>query len=178
VITNILVKAMTQFPSAQFDLAMHLLPQSLTRPSPSASSGGKHDSELAEAVHKLRELNCLLERSEYARFWATLDSDDLYADLTTDISGFEDTVRVRIAQIISQSAREIAVSVLEARLGLSSEQEAVTFAVETCGWSVGEDGIVQIPRNADNEAKKADVREDVNVDMFARVIRRSWEEVA
>src|SRR2546430_7812859 len=51
VITNILVKAMTQFPSPQFALALHLI-----NPSTTTASG-----ELHEAVAKLRALNSLLE---------------------------------------------------------------------------------------------------------------------
>jgi translation initiation factor 3 subunit K len=166
-ITNILVKALTQFPSPQFDLALHLLSPSQTNP---------NSSELAEAVDKLRALNLQLEGAQYARFWATLDSDDIYADLTTDTAGFEDMIRLRIAQLISQSYREIQVSVLENWLGQDSEEEVKKFVVETCGWKVAEGGVVQIPKNAENEAKKTEIREDVNIDMFSRVIKRSWEE--
>ncbi|KAK3313195.1 armadillo-type protein [Apodospora peruviana] len=172
VITNILVKAMTQFPSPQFDLAMHLLSPSHSNPGPNSTS------ELAEAVSKLRALNAQLEGAQYDRFWATLDSDDLYADLTTDIAGFEDMIRVRIAQLISHAYREVSVTVLENWLGLDNEDEAKTFAVETCGWKIGEEGMVQIPKNPENEARKTEIREDVTIDMFSRVIKRSWEETA
>ncbi|RKU43123.1 hypothetical protein DL546_006120 [Coniochaeta pulveracea] len=170
VITNILVKCMTQFPSPQFDLALHLLSPNI------ASSSTK--TELAEAVSKLRGLNAQLEGAQYARFWATMDSDDLYADLTTDIAGFEDMIRLRIAQLVSQAFREVKLSVLESWLGLDGESETGKFVTETCGWKVDGEGNVQIPRNPDNEAKKAEIREDVNVDMFSRVIKRAWEEAA
>jgi translation initiation factor 3 subunit K len=161
---------MTQFPSPQFDLALHLLSPSI------ASSSTK--TELAEAVSKLRALNAQLEGAQYARFWATMDSDDLYADLTTDIAGFEDMIRLRIAQLVSQAFREVKLSVLESWLGLDDESETSKFVTETCGWKVDGEGNVQIPRNPDNEAKKAEIREDVNVDMFSRVIKRAWEEAA
>lgn len=168
VITNILVKAMTTFPSPQFSLALHLL-------SPSSLAGG---SELSEAVTKLRALNAHLEGASFARFWGTLDSDDLYADLTTDIEGFEETIRLRIAQLVSEAFREVqTVPVLEGWLGLEGKDAVEKYVVETCGWKVEGDKVV-VPKNADNEAKKAEIREDVNVDMFARVIRRSWEEAA
>ncbi len=157
---------MTQFPSPQFNIAMHLV-----SPAPPSAA-----SELSEAVSKLRALNNQLEGAQYARFWATLDSDDLYADLTTDISGFEEMIRLRIAELVRGAFREIQVGILEQWLGLT-EEAARKFATETCGWRV-EGQTVLIPRNAENEAKKAEIREDVNVDMFARVIRRSWEEAA
>ncbi|KAK1753179.1 hypothetical protein QBC47DRAFT_387951 [Echria macrotheca] len=170
VITNILVKAMTQFPSPQFDLALHLLSPSQT--SPSARS------ELSEAVDNLRKLNLQLEGAQYARFWATFESDDIYADLTTDIAGFEEMIRLQIARLVGNSYREISVSLLENWLGLDDEAEVRRFVSETCGWKVAEGGLVQIPKNAENEAKKTEIREDVNIDMFSRVIKRSWEETA
>ncbi|KAH8904743.1 ARM repeat-containing protein [Coniochaeta sp. PMI_546] len=175
-ITNILVKCMTLFPSPQFDLALHLLSPSIANPS--AANAGSATSELAEAVAKLRALNAQLEGAQYARFWATMDSDDLYADLTTDIAGFEEMIRVRIAQLVSQAFREVNLSVLEAWLGINDEGEARKYVTEVCGWKVDADGLVQIPRNPENEAKKAEIREDVNVDMFSRVIRRAWEAAA
>jgi translation initiation factor 3 subunit K len=172
VVTNILVKAMTQFPSAQFSLALHLLSPSHSNPGPNSSS------DLTEAVSKLRDLNLQLESAQYARFWATMDSDDIYADLTTDIAGFEEMIRVRIAQLVSQAYREVEVSVLESWLGLDSEDEVKKFAIETCGWRIGDNGMIQIPRNPENEAKKTEIKEDVTIDMFSRVIKRAWEESA
>lgn len=162
---------MTQFPSPQFDLALHLLSPGIANPSAPGS-------ELAEAVSKLRALNAQLEGAQYARFWATMDSDDLYADLTTDIAGFEEMIRLRIAQLVSQAFREVKLDVLEAWLGIRDEAEARKYVAETCGWKVDAAGLVQIPRNPENEAKKAEIREDVNIDMFSRVIRRAWEEAA
>jgi translation initiation factor 3 subunit K len=157
---------MTQFPSSQFSQAMHLIsPAALAQP-----------SELSEAVSKLRALNSQLEGAQYARFWATMESDDLYADLTTDIKGFEDMVRGRIALLASQAFREIQLPLLEAWLGLD-DAPLRKFITEGYGWTV-EGANVIVPRNPDNEAKKAEIREDVNVEMFSRVIRRSWEETA
>ena len=160
---------MTQFPSPQFDLALHLLSPAQTNPN--------SKTELAEAIGHLRTLNLQLEGAQYARFWATLPSDDI-EDLTTDIAGFEDMMRVRIAQLVSQSYREIHVGLLENWLGLNNEEEVRRFVIETCGWKVADGGLVQIPKNAENEAKKTEIREDVNIDMFSRVIKRSWEESA
>lgn len=162
VITNILVKAMTQFPSAQFALAVHLI-------NPGAAASG----ELHEALTKLRDLNTQLESAQYTRFWATLDGDDLCADLIADISDFETLIRERILTLISQAFREVDLSQLEAWLGLDDEK-AKAFITEF-GFTI-EGSIVKVPRNAENEAKKSDIREDVNVDMFAKVMQRSWKD--
>ncbi|KAI0475553.1 armadillo-type protein [Xylariaceae sp. FL0804] len=168
VITNILVKALTCFPAPQFTLAMHLIPPSVLAPNSRA--------ELPEAIAKLRELSNQLQGARYARFWATLDSDDLYADLTTDIEGFEELIRTRIAGLVGNAYRELDLAVLEQWLGLEGDA-AARFVTETAGWRVdAQAGVVRIPRNAENEARKTEVREDVNVDMFSRVVRRAWEE--
>ncbi|KAI0016598.1 armadillo-type protein [Xylariomycetidae sp. FL0641] len=169
VITNILVKALTCFPSPQFTLAMHLIPPSVLAPTA--------HTELGEAITKLRELSQQLQGAQYARFWATLDSDDLFADLTTDIAGFEEIMRIRIATLVSHAYREIDMQLLEQWLGMDG-QKAQAFVTDTAGWKVDDNGRVMVPRNPENEAKKSEVREDVNVDMFSRVIRRAWEEKA
>lgn len=165
VVTNILVKSMTQFPSPQFSLALHLI-------NPSAANTG----ELHEALTKLRTLNSQLEGAQYAEFWETLDGDDLCADLIADISGFEDLIRHRIASLISQAFREVKISLLEAWLGLG-EDATRKFVEEIAGWTVDSDGLAKVPSNPDNEAKKSEIREDVNIDQFSRVIRRSWDDV-
>lgn len=164
VVTNILVKAMTQFPSPQFSLALHLI-------NPSAAATG----ELAEALVKLRSLNGQLEGAQYADFWADLDGDDLCADLIADITGFEDDVRQKIAELVSQAFREVDVSHLEGWLGLNKDKTA-KFITETVGWTIDGEGKIQVPANPDNEAKKAEIREDVSIEQFSRVIRRTWEE--
>lgn len=162
VVTNILVKAMTQFPSAQFSLALHLV-------NPTTANTG----ELHEALTKLRSLNSQLEGAQYADFWADLDGDDLCADLIADISGFEDMIRTRIVNLVSGAFREVQLSLVEGWLGLN--QEKTKKFITEAGWTVEGDSI-KIPSNPENEAKKTEIREDVNVDQFARIIRRSWED--
>lgn len=154
---------MTQFPSAQFSLALHLI-------NPSSVVTG----DLGEAITKLRSLNGQLEGAQYSRFWADLD-DDMVADLIADIPDFEEVVRHRIALLVSQAFREIQIGHLESWLGLN-EDATKKFVTEVCGWTVDAEGNVKVPSNPDNEAKKAEIREDVNVEQFSRVLRRSWED--
>src|SRR2546421_9024067 len=113
-ITNVLVKALTVFPSADFALCCHLLPPYTLLNDHPTSTG----DSLSEAVQKLDTLNTLLESAQFKEFWATLDSDDLYADLVADVSGFEDLVRKRIAVVVGQSMREVKRSLLEGYLNL------------------------------------------------------------
>jgi len=103
-ITAILVKALTVFPAPDFSLCLHLLPPSTLTSFP---RNGPDTSPLAEAVQKLNVLNNLLETADYSTFWATVRSDDLYADLVAEVSGFEELMRVRIAATVSQAVREV-----------------------------------------------------------------------
>lgn len=154
---------MTQFPSPQFSLTLHLI-------NPSTAASG----ELHEAIATLRDLNSALEGAQYGRFWSSLNGDDLCADLIADVNGFEDIIRHRIAHLVSQAFREVSLSNLEAWLGLNTEATK-KFVTESAGWTIeGEN--VKVPSNPDNEAQKAEIREDVNVDMFSKVIKRSWED--
>jgi len=164
-VTNILVKALTVFPAPDFSLCLSLLPPSTLLLAPSKLPGpgsNAPSSEVAEAVQKLSTLNTLLASADYSSFWSTLDSDDLYADLVADVSGFEELMRVRIAINVSQAVREIQKSVLEDWLNLRGK-EFERFVGEICGWAV--DGeIVKVPLNKENEAKGTVVRENVKFD--------------
>ena len=176
-ITNILVKALTAFPGPDFSLCLHLLPPHILQPiSTSASTPAAGDAPLSEAVQKLNVLSNLLGGASYAKFWTTLDSDDLYADLIADVAGFEEIVRVRIALTIAQTVREVERSVLEAWLGLQAEALDM-FVNEVCGWS-SEGTTVKVPLNKENEAKGTMVRENVEIEQFSRVLRRAFEQSA
>lgn len=176
--TNILVKALTVFPSPDFSLCLHLLPPHILSPLSSSSSlPAAGDAPLSEAVQKLTTLNNLLSSASYAKFWSTLDSDDLYADLIADVSGFEELMRVRIAVTVGQSMRVVERGVLETWLNLQGEGFE-HFVAEVCGWGVDDSGakgkgaIVRIPVNKENEAKGTVVRENVNFDReFCLLVR-------
>jgi translation initiation factor 3 subunit K len=176
-ITNILVKALTVFPSPDFSLGLHLLPPHILTPVSSSSAlPAAGDAPLSEAVQKLNVLNNLLAQASYAAFWSTLDSDDLYADLIADVSGFEELIRIRIALTISQSVREIERSVLESWLGMQGETFE-KFVSGVCGWEI-ERAAIKVPLNKENEAKGTVIRENVKMEQFARVVRRAYEQPA
>ena len=197
--TNILAKALTVFPSPDFSLCLHLLPPHiLGSSSTSASNPAAGDAPLSEAVQKLDILNNLLSAADYKGFWNTLDSDDLYADLIADVTGFEELMRVRIAVTVGQSCREVERKVLEGWLNIEGEKFE-KFVRDVCGWGVdqtqGIKGMIMIPLNKENEAKGTVVRENVQFDRkssistvitlhsssiteFSKVIRRAYEQPA
>lgn len=139
-------------------------------------------------------LHTHLDNAHYAGFWSTLDSDDLYADLTADVSGFEELMRVRIAACVGQATREVSRGLLEGWLSLSGGEFDI-FVKEVCGWRV-EGAKVVVPLNKENEAKGTVVRENVKFERtfcvcegqysrvanggpeFARMVHRAYEQPA
>ncbi|KAK3677337.1 hypothetical protein LTR78_002875 [Recurvomyces mirabilis] len=178
--TNILVKALTVFPAPDFSLCLSLLPPHIlaqTKLSQQSNGGPAPASgTLAEAVQHLNTLHTALNNAAYTLFWSTLESDDLYADLVADVQGFEDSMRVRIAVVVSQCMQEISRPVLESWLNVrGSKLEG--FVKEVCGWEI-EGETVRIPLNSENEARGTVVKEDVRFEQFGRVLKRAYEQPA
>ena len=170
-VTNVLVKALTVFPSPAFSLCLALLPASCIPYGSDVSS--IPTTELTESIQKLTHLNTLLESAQYDAFWSTLESDDIYADLYADVAGFEDLIRIRIAGEVGKTFREIELNVLSVWLNLRSDA-LVKFCQSACGWRVSGQR-VEIPANAENEAKSEIKGERVGVEQFGRVFRRGHE---
>lgn len=182
--TNILAKALTVFPSPAFSLSLALLPAH-TQPFGASSSddsskdgpAAAQSSDFVESIQKLAHLNTLLESAQYALFWSTFNSDDLYADLAADVAGFEELVRVRIAVEVGKAFREISADTLAQWFDLKSREALQKFVTDVCGWEV-EGGLVRVPKNRENEARSEIKSERVGMDMFGRVIRRGFEQPA
>lgn len=174
-VTNVLTKALTVFPSPAFSLCLALLPAH-TQPFPKATDApaASQNNDFVESVQKLSQLSTLLESAQYTQFWSTLNSDDLYADLTADVAGFEELVRIRIAVEVGKAFRTVSAETLEAWLDVRSRDALEKFVADVCGWKV-ENGVVSVPTNKENEARSEVKSERVGVDMFGRVIRRGFE---
>ena len=139
-------------------------------------------SDFVESVQNLARLSTLLESAQYANFWSTLNSDDLYADLVADVAGFEELVRVRIAVEVGKTFREVSADVLMGWLDLRSLDALEKFAVDVCGWEVDRSqaagAIIRVPINKENEARGEVKGEKDGMEMFGRVIRRGFEQPA
>ncbi|KAJ5703501.1 hypothetical protein N7493_011890 [Penicillium malachiteum] len=177
-VTNVLVKALTVFPSPAFSLCVALLPTH-TQPFPTTqeAKAASQISDFVESVQKLSQLSTLLESAQYAQFWSTLNSDDLYADLTADAAGFEELVRIRIAVEVGKAFRSVTTESLEQWLDLRSGEALEKFVTDVCGWKV-DGSVVRVPTNKENEVRSEVKSERVGVDMFGRVIRRGFEQAA
>ena len=159
------------FPAPAFALCLSLLPPSFIPFGSDITSIPTTD--LTESIQKLTKLNSLLESAQYDTFWSTLGSDDLYADLYADVAGFEDLIRIRIAGEVGKTFREIDLGVLSSWLDLRGDT-LVKFCQTACGWRASGQK-VEIPANAENEAKSEVKGERVGVEMFGRVFRRGYE---
>ncbi|KAJ5629075.1 Eukaryotic translation initiation factor 3 subunit K [Penicillium lividum] len=177
-VTNVLVKALTVFPSPAFSLCLALLPAH-TQPFPTTQEAraASQTSDFIESVQKLSRLSTLLESAQYTQFWSDLNSDDLYADLIADVAGFEELIRIRIAVEVGKSFRSVTTESLEQWLDLRNREALEKFVTEVCVWKV-EGAIVSVPTNKENEARSEVKSERVGVDMFGRVIRRGFEQPA
>ncbi|KAJ5493034.1 Eukaryotic translation initiation factor 3 subunit K [Penicillium diatomitis] len=177
-VTNVLVKALTVFPSPAFSLCLALLP-AYTQPfaTTSEAQAASQNSDFVESVQKLSHLSSLLESAQYTQFWSTLNSDDLYADLTADIAGFEELIRIRIAVEVGKAFRSVKAEALEQWLDLRSRDALSKFVADVCSWKI-EGDVVRVPTNKENEARSEVKSERVGVDMFGRVIRRGFEQPA
>ncbi|KAF2864197.1 eukaryotic translation initiation factor 3 subunit K [Piedraia hortae CBS 480.64] len=174
-ITNILVKALTVFPSPDFSLCLSLLPPHVAGTTKQQGASSASAGSITEAVQQLSVLHAQLKNAQYAQFWTTLESDDLYADLVADVQGFDELMRVRIAVVVSQCMQEVDRDVLERWLNLSGSKFD-KFVKDICGWDVDNSGkSIKIPLNKDNEARSTTVREDVKFEQFGRMIKRAYE---
>lgn len=203
-VTNILAKALTVFPSPAFSLCLALLPahtqpfpsssssstasttnttavasSSDSQPGPAGAAAAAPTSDFVESIQKLARLSTLLESAQYAHFWSTFNSDDLYADLVADVAGFEELIRIRIAVEVGKTFRQISADVLEQWLDVRSREAMEKFVVDVCGWKVDREGnSVLVPANKENEVKSEVKSERVGMDMFGRVVRRGFEQPA
>lgn len=170
IVINVFVKIMIQFFFFQFDFVFYFFFLLYF------NFGLGFFFDFVEVVVKFRIFNSYFEGVRYDYFWVIFESDDIYVDFIIDIKGFEEIICVKIVQFISFVFCEINISVFESYFGFCSEVEVKIFVIEICGWKVGDDGIVYIFKNFENEVKKIEICEDVFIDMFSCVIKRSWEE--
>lgn len=181
---NILTKALTVFPSSAFSLSLSLLPPYTQPFSTSAATSSQNPlpvqiAEFVESVQKLTLLNTLLESAQYEAFWSALDGDDIYADLIADVAGFEDLIRIRIAVEVGKVYRDIKTHTMMQWLAIKNADEVVKFVQSVGSWSVdgeGENGVLRIPANKENEVRSEVRNEKVGIEQFGRVIRRGFEQ--
>ncbi|KAI8369332.1 armadillo-type protein [Radiomyces spectabilis] len=153
VIINILAKSLTAIPAPDFNLCLYLLSEQAN----------------LETVKQLTSLQQFLEQSRYAKFWEAYAT---HKQLTTNVAGFEESIRSVIANVVSMSHQVINSKVLQSYLALDGQSFNDFCAAQ--GWQVSGD-VVTIPVNKDNEAKAVVITENIKFEQLTKVIGYSNE---
>jgi translation initiation factor 3 subunit K len=104
VVVNILIKALTQSPHADFGLCIALLDD---RP-PTASLD--EPDPLPQLLPQLSSLHELLQQCKFPAFWAAYRSEEfqsLRENYTVEVAGFEDAVREVATRAVRATFRQI-----------------------------------------------------------------------
>ncbi|KAG0046590.1 hypothetical protein BGZ83_008249 [Gryganskiella cystojenkinii] len=155
VVNNILVKALTTLPEPDFNLCLYLLNEQMVAEEP--------------VVH-LVALQDLLEQARFAEFWRVYEGDDIYKELTSEVVGFEDSIRANIANAVAMTFQSIETENLATYLHLKGQ--ALSDFVKTQGWTEAS-GVVSIPVNKDNEAKTTVLTENIKFEQLTKIIGHS-----
>lgn len=167
IILIILSKALIRFYSCDFAACLHLLhPSVLLIQNPPTES-------LAEQVQKLFHLYTLLDSAKYTEFWTTFESDDSYADIVADVTGFEDELRLSIAKTVEISSKQITVSVFQEWCNLS-ENKFTKWVEDTLGWKIAGNSVI-VPMNKDNETKMVVTNETVRFEQLSKIMKKGFE---
>lgn len=127
----LLVKALTALPEPDFLQAIFLV-------------APRH---MADArVKGLVELDALLQRADFAGFWARAAAPDLRAVLER-VPGFDETLRGFVALALARTYQTIELAELAAALGLPPA-EALPYATQR-GWPAAEGTRVRLPLTAE-----------------------------
>ncbi|KAG0246202.1 armadillo-type protein [Mortierella sp. GBAus27b] len=155
VVNNILVKALTTLPEPDFNLCLYLLSDQMATEEP---------------VVRLVALQDLLEQARFTDFWRVYEGDDIYKELTAEVTGFEDAIRANIANAVAMTFQSIEIKNLQAYVRLQGQ--ALSDFIKAQGWTEA-NGVVSIPINRDNEAKTVVLAENIRFEQLIRVIGHS-----
>ena len=112
VIVNILVKALTNVPYPDFNLAVALL---------DARGPSAQPDELTDLLPHLVTLHNYLQQCRFPAFWALYRSEELQSlrdNYTVEVVGFEDAIRQVAVRIVKATFQRIGSKRLATYLGL------------------------------------------------------------
>ena len=133
----LLTKALTALPEPDFLQAVFLV-------------APRH---MADArVRGLVELDALLQRADFAGFWARAAAPELRAVLDR-VPGFDETLRSFVVLVLARTYQTIELAELAAALGLAREA-AQPYAAQR-GWPAAEGSRVRLPLTAETTPRPA-----------------------
>ncbi|VDB99825.1 unnamed protein product [Peniophora sp. CBMAI 1063] len=171
VIVNILVKALTNVPYPDFNLAVALL---------DARASSTPD-ELTELLPHLITLHNYLQQCRFPAFWDLYRSEKLQSlreNYTIEVVGFEDSIRQVAVRIVKASFQRIGSKRLASYLGLSDDVAAAESYIAELGWKVDSAaGVIEVPSNPDNTVASTVVQENIKLPQLSKIISHAMQAV-
>ncbi|KAG0710649.1 Eukaryotic translation initiation factor 3 subunit K [Chionoecetes opilio] len=147
---QILMKALTNLPHTDFVLCKCLLGQ---------------DQMEEENIKRIMYLHDLLEMCQFRTFW---EEKHQYADLTTGIKDFSDSLRKYICHVISITYQHIERHVLSQLLGGIDEATQQAW-LSKYGWKMNEEGCAFVG-NQEETVKTKNITEKIDFDSVAGIM--------
>jgi len=166
---NILLKALTSSPLADFNLCVSLLDErpinaTLDEPDP-----------LPTILPTLKGLYNLLYRCRFPAFWEIYRSkelENLRDNYTIEIVGFENAVRAVAIRAVRTTFTRISSERLGSYLDLTGSE--LNAFIKKLGWTIDPStSVVTIPPNPDNQIEATIVQESVKLPQLVKVIAHS-----
>ncbi|XP_054263135.1 eukaryotic translation initiation factor 3 subunit K [Macrosteles quadrilineatus] len=147
---QILMKALTNFPHTDFILCKCLLNEQLTKEHP---------------ISQIIYLADILECCDFQLFW-----DQVYkmSDLTSQITGFHDSIRKFVCHVVGISFQTIQRPLLAQLLG-GVDDNVLRFWVQKYGWKEESNNIIFIA-NQDENVKTKNITEKIDFDGVASLM--------
>lgn len=147
-VAKILIKALTTLPSTDFLCALYLVPDR---------------RQVDEPIPVIAKLADLLETGCFQEFW---EAAGACRALLESVPGSLDAVRDFMLSVVKRTYRTIDVAVLGKLLDVPEER-----VLEVCkenDWSVGDDAVVCIPANEENQPRPPTGDEYLSFAMVAK----------
>ncbi|KAF7310662.1 Eukaryotic translation initiation factor 3 subunit K [Mycena chlorophos] len=164
VVINILIKALTASPLPDFNLCVSLLDE---RP---INATLEEPDPVPALLPTLKLLSDLLYKCRFPAFWEHYQSDELEHlrdNYTVECVGFEDSVREVAIRAVRATFTKISAERLASYLDLNGAD--LTAFVQDKGWKT-ENGVIEIPPNADNQIEATVVQENIKLAQLTKVI--------
>ncbi|XP_069138634.1 eukaryotic translation initiation factor 3 subunit K-like [Argopecten irradians] len=153
VAAQILLKALTNLPHTDFTLCKCLIESS------------KHDEE---AILPVIHLADLLETCQFHEFWKELKTNPL---VTSNIKGFDDSIRKFVCHVIGATYQTIPVHTLMELLGDVAEDQVRQW-INKYGWTLQNDGNVFI-LNQEENVKTKNITEKITFESVSGIMAAS-----
>ncbi|KAJ1927580.1 hypothetical protein IWQ60_002799 [Tieghemiomyces parasiticus] len=155
-LVKILMKALTRFYDADFNLCLCLLSELIVAEEP---------------VAKVIELKQYLEEAQFGNFWTALNSG-YFVETLAEMKDYSWSMRQTISHVVSLAYQTIDQALLEDYFNLQGAELAEYL--DTLKWSLDTaTGVVSIPLNDSNQVEPTVITENVQFAQLTKIIGHS-----